>query len=114
MITKHIHLIILTCCALIATGCKRKPSGPSAITASALDRDVKLSVVGAASVTSDQDAITCSLPGHLMVIEKERLLLDKVERAKVPATAKKFEIIGQDGMLTVTADGVEILKTPLK
>ena len=62
------------------------------ITANTLGRDVKPSVHGEASVTSSQDTIMLSMPGHVMVIEKDRLLLDKVERAKVPAAAKKFVI----------------------
>jgi RNase P/RNase MRP subunit p29 len=41
------------------------------------------------------------------------VLVDKNEAAKVPAGAKKFEVNFTGGTLTISADGAEILKTPL-
>lgn len=115
MKTKGISILALLCVALFAAGgCKRKFTGTTRITAGNGARNVKLSVDGPAHVNTGPERITVTLPGHVMVIEKERLLLDKEERAKVPPDAKDFEIIGQGDTLTVNADGAEILKTPLE
>ena len=54
------------------------------------------------------------LTGHEIVIEKERLLVDKKESAKSPAGAVKFEVKSEKGALSVTADGAEVLATTLK
>jgi len=50
---------------------------------------------------------------HKLVIEKERLLLDGLERAKIPAEAK-LKIVVTDTKLSVTADGRKILHTTIK
>ena len=60
-----------------------------------------------------EDRFTVKLTGHEIVISKEHVLVDKKEGAKVPADAKKFEMNFTGGTLTISADGAEILKTPL-
>jgi hypothetical protein len=114
--TKHIPSVVLACCALLTTACRVKTStsGHSDITASSGGRDVHVSADGGAWVHPDENQFTVKLTGHEIVIEKERLLVDKKESAKVPAGAKKFDVVSDGGTLTVTADGAEILKTPLE
>jgi hypothetical protein len=51
--------------------------------------------------------------GHKLVIEKERLLLDGMERAKIPAGAK-LKIVVSDTKLSVTADGRKTFHTTIK
>ena len=51
--------------------------------------------------------------GHSLVIEKERLLLDGLERAKIPAGAK-LKIVVSDTKLSVTADGRKTFHTTIK
>jgi hypothetical protein len=51
--------------------------------------------------------------GHKLVIEKERLLLDGMERAKIPAEAK-LNIVVSDTKLNVTADGRKTFHTTIK
>jgi hypothetical protein len=51
--------------------------------------------------------------GHKLVIEKERLLLDGMERAKIPAAAR-LKIIVSDTKLSVTADGRKTFSTTIK
>jgi hypothetical protein len=41
------------------------------------------------------------------------VLVDEKEAAKLPAEAKKFDLNLASGMLTLNADGTEILRTPL-
>lgn len=51
--------------------------------------------------------------GHKLVIEKERLLLDGMVRAKIPAVAK-LNIVLSDTKLSVTADGIKTFHTTIK
>ena len=51
--------------------------------------------------------------GHKLVIEKERLLLDGMERAKIPAEAR-LKIVVSDTKLSVTADGRKTFSTTIK
>ncbi|MEA3210673.1 MAG: hypothetical protein QOE70_3730 [Chthoniobacter sp.] len=115
MKTKLISIAVLACLALLAAaGCKVKTAGRSEITSSSGGRNVQLSVDGPAWVHSEENLIKVKLPDHETIIEKERLLLDGKESAKVPPGATHFAVIGSDGALTVTADGAEIFKTTLR
>lgn len=51
--------------------------------------------------------------GHKLVIEKERLLLDGMERARIPAEAK-LKIVLSDTKLSVLADGRKSFHTTIK
>ena len=110
MKTNHPTLILLASCSLFAAGCRAKTTGHSELTASSGGRDIHVSADGPAWVGPGEDRFTVKVTGHEIVIEKERLLLDKQERAKVPAGAKKFEVVAEAGALSVTADGAEMLK----
>lgn len=116
MKTATLRLITLLGCALLvaAAGCKRKYTGTSSISAGNGDRSVNVTAEGPAFVNPQPDRLIVTLPKHEIVIEKERLLVDKTERAKVPEGAKKFEVSVAAGTLTIAADGAEILQTPLK
>ena len=111
---KHLMIVIM-CGALLAVsnGCKPKTVGTSRLTASAGGRDIKATVDGPAWVWPAEDKFTVKITGHEIVIEKERLLLDKKEVAKIPATATKFELVCTNATLTVTADGAEVLATTI-
>ena len=114
MKTRHFPIVILACCALFAAaGCKPKSTGHSDISASSGGRDIHVSAQGNAFVQTQEDRFTVKLTGHEIVIDRERVLVDKKEGAKVPAGAKKFEVNFGGGTLTVGADGAEILKMPL-
>lgn len=60
-----------------------------------------------------EEAFLVTMPGHKIVIEKERVLLDGEERAKVPATAMRFTLVRMNDSLSVTADGAAVLTTTL-
>jgi hypothetical protein len=114
MKSTYASLIALACCALFAVaGCKPKTVGTSSIFAGNGDRSVNVTAEGPAFVSSQSDRLIVTLRKHELVIEKERLLLDKKESGKVPADAKKFEVNFTGGTLTVSAEGAEILKAPL-
>jgi hypothetical protein len=114
MKTRPIPIIVLACCALsAAAGCNRRTVSHSDISAGNGDRDVHALVDGPAFVQPQPDRLVVTTASHEIAIEKERLLVDKKLSAKVPPDAKKFEVIVAAGTLTVSADGAEILKTPL-
>ena len=114
MKTKHLPIIALVCCALLtAAGCKPKTVGYSVLSASSGGRDIKVSVEGGAFIQPQEDRFIVKMTGHEIVIDRERVVVDKKESAKVPAGAKKFDVTAGGGTLTVAADSVEILKTPL-
>lgn len=114
MSTKHTHLVIIACCTLFAAaGCNPNTAIRSDISAGSGGRDIHVSAEGRAFVQPQEDRFTVKLTGHEIVIDKERVLVDKKESAKVPAGAKKFEVNFTGGTLTISADGAEILKTPL-
>ena len=115
MKNKSIAVIILACCALFAdAGCKKKTAGRSEISAGSGGRNIVVTAEGAAWVGPEENGFTVKLTGHTVVIDREQVLVDKKEAAKVPAGAKKFEMNFTGGMLTLGADGVEILKSELK
>ncbi|GDY19194.1 hypothetical protein LBMAG56_05390 [Verrucomicrobiota bacterium] len=91
MNAKHISIIILACCSILAVaGCNVKTTGRSELTASSGGRDIHVVADGGAWVGPAEDKFTVKLPGHELVIGKEELLVDKKVAAKVPAGAKKF------------------------
>ena len=113
MKTKIICTIALACVALIAAGCKVKTGGHSTVTATVGNRSIAADADGPLWVQPDQENFLVKVARHDIVIEKERLLVDKVERAKIPVAATNFVVVCTNGTLTVTADGAEILQTPL-
>jgi hypothetical protein len=110
------HLIIAVAVAallVLNNGCRAKVTGNSVITASAGGREVKATVDGPAWVGPADDKFTVKITGHQIAIEKERLLVDDKELAKIPATATKFDVVCSNGTLRVTADGAEVLATTI-
>jgi hypothetical protein len=118
MKTRHLPIIAFACCALFAAGCKPKAGNAtstvkSVLTASCGGRDLHVVTEGGAWVNQAEDQFNVKVTGHEIVIDRERVLVDKKEGAKVPAGAKKFEMNLTGGTLAISADGAEILKTPL-
>jgi hypothetical protein len=110
-----VSLPLLACCAFLAAGCRLKnTTSRSKLNMTSLGRDIHVSADSGAGVQADNDQLRVKLPGHEIVIGKERLLLDQEESAKASAEAKKFEVIFEGGTLTAMADAVGILKTPLR
>ena len=119
MKTSHLPIVLLACAALLAAGCKAKIPGVADIQATSGDRHIHVRAEGGAWVHPEENQFVVKLRGHELVIDREHLLLDKEARVKVPvgvtvpAGAKKFKVVFEAGTLTVTADGAEILNTPL-
>jgi hypothetical protein len=120
MKTTHVSIIVLACCAALAFGACKQKSGiatssvKSELKASTGGRDLHVVSEGGAWINQQENEFTVKLAGHEILIDRERVLVDKKESAKVPAGAKKFEMSFIAGTLVVGADGAEILKTELK
>ena len=115
MKTHRARFLVLACCALLAAaGCQPKAPGISDLQATSGERHLHVRSAGGAWVEPGEDKFTVKLTGHEIVIGKEQILLDKSAVGKVPPEAKRFAVTFAGGALAVTADGVEILKTPLQ
>jgi hypothetical protein len=74
-------------------------------------REVKAIIDRPASITTTgeaPDTATVSFSGRKLVVEKDRVLLDGKEQAKLPPDTKSVEVKMKDGKLTVTADGAAV------
>ena len=105
--------LIVVAALLAVTGCRHGATGPNTVTAGNGGRNVKAVVYGNVLVQPQEDKFIVSLPGHQLVLEKDRVLVDKNEAAKFPDTAKDFVVAYSNGALSVTADGAGILTTTL-
>jgi hypothetical protein len=76
-------------------------------------RDVRVVAPGSVSVNVTGAKATVHIDKHLLEIEKERLVLNGQEQGTLPAGSKKIDVSVKDEMLTVTADGKEVLQAKL-
>lgn len=117
----HKLIALLAATALLAgnAGCKPKQTTPpvvkshSSLSSSAAGHEVKADIDAAAGITGENNQVFVEFLGHRLVIESERLLLDGSESAKIPAGAK-LQIVVSNAMLSVTADGTNVLNTTIK
>ena len=89
-------------------GCGAKSVGRSTITSTIGARTVKASVDGGGFISSEGTTATISCGAGKIVIEKDRVVLDGKELAKIPAAAAKIDVDYSNGALTVTADGTQV------
>jgi hypothetical protein len=78
------------------------------LTAGFNGREVKAVIDGPASITGERDAAVVTFGGNKLRVERERILLNGKEQAKLPAGAKKVEFEYTAGKLTATADGTAL------
>lgn len=82
---------------------------PGTATATIGGREISATADGAISVQGDGVNATLKLAGHVVRIERLRVLVDGKERAKLPASATKLHVTVSKGRLTITMDGRQIL-----
>ena len=106
---------LLTVAALgcTAPGGASRREGHSRATASVPGRRIEAAGVGHVAVQAVGDRAVVSVASHNVTVERDRVLLDGAELAKLPADAAEVHVTAADGELTVTADGKAIAKTPL-
>ena len=98
-------LLLGSCCS-----CNQGGGVQSSLTTWVDGREVKANIDGPASISSSDGKALVQFAGHKVWVEKERVLVDDKELAKVPSTATKVRLDYAGGVLTVSADGKEISK----
>jgi hypothetical protein len=103
-------LLALAALLAMTTGCQMQARKRAEVKMQVGARAITGSLDGDAFITSDGEAATIQFGSHKLLIEKERVLLDGKEEAKLPAAASKVEVDYAAGTLTVTADGARVLR----
>ena len=113
----NIHRILLTVAVAALIGmdfaCTRKSSGNSVLATTIAGREIRAIISGPAFIQPLADAAIVSTPANKITVERERLLLDGKEIAKLPAAATKVELTVVGEQLTVTADGAIVITKAL-
>ena len=106
----------MTACVALATAFGCQPEQPNPYTealGSGDGREVAALADGPVSVRQQDDYFSVKLSGHLVIIQKDRLLVDAEERGQFPAGSSRFHVTFTNSTLRVMANGVEVLQTPL-
>jgi hypothetical protein len=90
------------------SGCARPKTTRYVATVSIKGHEVKADVDSPASTSNEGDNAVVSFGGHRLVVERERIVLDGKEQAKLPAGASKIELEYTAGKLRATADGAPL------
>lgn len=108
--TPNRMLLVFLLVALVCTasGCKPKTIGSSRLTATVAGREIIAVIDGPGFIHPEADRADVSTSSNKITLERERVLLDGSELAKLPAAATKVEVTVDAGQLTVTADGAPI------
>jgi hypothetical protein len=102
------RIIVISAMAVLClapTACKPKAAGISTLTATVTGREIRAVIDGPAFIQPQADSAIVSTSNHKIAVERERILLDGAELAKLPAAAAKVEVRVAAGLLSVTADG---------
>jgi hypothetical protein len=106
---RSIFAIVATATLCIApTGCKPKTVVNSILKATVAGREIRGVIDGPGSIQPQTDSAIISTLSNKITVERERVLLDGNELAKLPAAATKVEVTVAAGQLTVTADGAAV------
>ena len=98
----------------LAAGCGGGITTRSTLGTRMGDREVKASVDGSGSISSQDDAAVITFSAGKLAIEKGSVKLNGEELAKLPEDAKKVLVDYTGGKLTVTADEKELLSKELR
>jgi guanyl-specific ribonuclease Sa len=116
---------LLLCVAVVfcaGTGCHRNTPVPreKLVTRSELavtigEREVRASIAGTAIIKRQEEAAVISTETHRFTIERERVVVNSSEIARIPADAKRVVFtIADGGDLRIEADGVQLETKPFK
>ena len=105
--------LILGGVVCVPCGCNSKAAQSAHATTAVAGRRVEARSDGPVSVQNFGDRAVVSLPAHELTVERDRVLLDGADLAKLPAGATQIGVTAAEGELTVTADGVPIARKQL-
>ena len=107
-LSRFILAIVLGALVCTASGCKPKTMGSARLTATVAGREIIAVIDGPGFIHPEADRADVSTAHNKITVERERVLVDGTEIAKLPATATKVEVTVSAGQLAVTADGAPI------
>ncbi len=83
-------------------------------TGSSHGRLLSVEIDGTASFQTRDGKHVVTFGGHELVVGSEWLVVDRDKKSfGIPPTARKVEIEVSDGVLTLSADGSLLIKTPI-
>ena len=97
----------------VPTGCKPKTVVTSILKTTVAGHEIRAVIDGPGSIQPQADSAIISTLSNKITVERERVLLDGNELAKLPAGATKVEVTVAAGQLTVTADGATVITKQL-
>lgn len=96
-----------------ASGCQSQAAGKSILTATVAGREIRAVIDGPAFIQPQADSAIVSTSSHKITVERDRVLLDGTELARLPAAAKKVDVTVATGQLMISADGTLVTTHPL-
>jgi hypothetical protein len=113
-ITNSLALATVTILLAVGGGCGEHNPTSGLTTSSTHGRELTALIDGRASFEKDFDDHIITFGGHKLVVRKEWLVVDGDKGLfGIPPRARKVEIKFNRGILTLTADGSELIKTPI-
>ncbi|MBE0543422.1 MAG: hypothetical protein IH623_18925 [Verrucomicrobia bacterium] len=114
IITKTLGFATVAILLTVGAGCGKHQPASRMTTSSTGGRELAVVIDGRASFEKKGDDHVITFGGHRLVLRKEWLVVDGDKGLfGIPSTAKKVEIEVSDGVLTMTADGSLLIKTPI-
>jgi hypothetical protein len=98
----------------LAVGCGSSFTMRSTLGTKMGDREVKASLDGSGSISSQDDAAVITFSAGKLVVEKGAVKLNDQELAKLPEDAKKILVDYTGGKLTVTVDEKSVVSKEIK
>ena len=97
---------------VLASGCGSggsvKPAGRSTLTTTIGPRTIKATLDGGAFISTKDDTAEIASGAGKIVVEKDRVVQDGREIAKISAGATSVDVDYSNGALTVKADGIQV------
>jgi len=117
MKTKTVRTLALVATAALLTagaGCGAHKPISRMTTSSTHGRQLAVVIDGRASFQTRGGDHVVTFGGHELVVGSKWLVVDRDKKSfGIPPTAKKVEIEVNDGVLTMSADGSLLIKTPI-
>ncbi len=113
-IVRMLHLVAVAALLTAGAGCGVHQPTSRMSTSSTHGRHLTVVIEGRASFQPRDGEHIITFGGHELVVRKEWLVVDDGKGSfGIPATARKVEIKVARGILTLTTDGTELIKTPI-
>lgn len=112
----RIPTLVVVAAVLLAAagGCKKEQPSPFTQTiGGGLGREVFAVTEGPATIHPQDDYLSVKLPGHLVIIEKDRVKVDGEERGVFSTNASRFEVVLTNKTLIFRADGLNVVNMPV-